>query len=320
MNNYKCKMVNVSDIDINDCRFKISDDSNVDSIEYSIKEIGLLNPPILIKNIHYSIISGFKRVLVCKKIGIKKIRAIIIDKDEAVNHCYKIAISDNSTQRKLSFNEIIKSIRLIDRYVTDEINSHDKIRLLSNLLDMHGNYEYISKLLKISTMKEKLISLINENRISISVAYEISSYSETIVDLICDIFSKMDISQNSQKEMINLVFEISLKERINPEIILKDILGFLKNFQGDGYQVFAKIINVLKERRYPLLSDYKSKFEKGKNNFLIDRNVSIQIQKEFEELSFQLKIIFKDAPELFNRCQRIFKYENNKEFIALFGY
>ena len=87
----------ISKIDFDDDTYLLG--SRIDSplLLNSIKEIGLINPPILRdKNHVYQIISGYKRLKACKELGIEEVFSRVYKSGEISNEeCLKIIFYEN---------------------------------------------------------------------------------------------------------------------------------------------------------------------------------------------------------------------------------
>ena len=73
--------------------FHITTREYLDDLTASIQHAGLISPPILIKqNSGYTIVSGFRRIAACQKLGWNEIIACILEPDMSHLDCLKLAI------------------------------------------------------------------------------------------------------------------------------------------------------------------------------------------------------------------------------------
>ena len=320
MINYKLQRVHINEIDTEDHKFRISNETIIDEISDSIKEYGLLKPPILLRNKNsYSIISGFKRVLACKKNTVDIINALVMQSNDEFL-CYKVAILDNTSQKKIGFYESIKCIKIIKEFLIDN-NNDEFIILVSKLLNLPYSKDYIIKLINISELPDNLIDLIDKERISFSIADELLKYDNNCADLIGEIFSNIKLSFNFQKELINFIIDIAKKENKHIEFILKDVNSILKvesleNNDTDSKKYY-RLKSYLIRRRYPIMTDYNDILNNKISKIKSDKRIKIVVPKGREEAKLQLQMNFNklsDFNELFNDIKKL---KTNPDFIDL---
>ena len=139
------------------------DDNSIKELANSIKEQGLLMP-ILVKpddnyknNKKYRIIAGERRWRACKNLKMKKIKAIVIK---------------NTTEKSSALAAIIENVQREDLAVLEEAEAYNK--LIKNFKMKHEDIakstgksrSYITNLLRILSLDEKVKKLLNERKIS----------------------------------------------------------------------------------------------------------------------------------------------------------
>jgi len=132
----------LKNIDINRIvtRQRIREDvGDIDDLANSIREFGLLSPVLI--NSNYLLISGFRRLEACKKLGQTHIQAILVDiVDE--NLLFQMESQENLCRKSLSTSEIDKEIEMKKRFAIAKIrgktflgNIWNKVR---NILKKRG--------------------------------------------------------------------------------------------------------------------------------------------------------------------------------------
>ena len=137
--------VAISDIDSEDKTYQITTKISLSDLTGSITQVGLISPPILkhvnSKNI---IICGFRRVAAFRDLGLRLIKARVIDQDADEIEYIKIAIADNSMQRSLNLIEQSRSIKMLWPF-KDTIN----LAKTASMLGLPEGEPYIKKIRKI---------------------------------------------------------------------------------------------------------------------------------------------------------------------------
>jgi len=91
------KEIKISDIDISNPKFLVPYKKIHTELFNSIKDIGIINPPIAIKNDkEYLILTGFKRISVTEELGLKSLFCKVLSENEtSFDQCIKIIYEDN---------------------------------------------------------------------------------------------------------------------------------------------------------------------------------------------------------------------------------
>lgn len=309
--------ISISEIDISNFMFRISEDADIDTLCDSIRAFGLINPPILKKNNHeYIIVSGFKRVYACKELGHNYVTSLILnEKDEFF--CQKLAILDNSNNRTLSFKETVNCIRKIQCHISDELEISKEI---NGLLKNTSSDKLINKLLKIITLPENILNLIDRGYISMSIAEELVRYEENVVRLFGVIFEKLRTSSNYQKDIFNLIVEIKFKEKKDFISILNDVDRYLdmhiQTYKDTG-SAYKKVKNYLYARRFPEITRYTEKIENKLEHVKLDRRIRIKNITSGDENLFQFQFDFDSVHEFEELILNIKQLQTNTKFIEL---
>lgn len=317
MVDYQLKKIVCKDIDTDNHLFRITNDMNIEVICDSIKEFGLINPPILKKEKNmYIIVSGFKRVASCKKIGHDSINSLIIETDD-IYSCHRISILDNSNNRKLGFLEVVNCINSVKKFHGD---SNSLSSELSRLLNISNGDKLISKMLKIILLPDTILKLIDTGHISISIAEELVRYDEKVILLFGSIFEKLNTPSNFQKDIFNLILEIKLKEKKSIECVLKDVVNFIKENTDnkDAGRVYKFVKNYLYARRYPEITLFNNQIEKRLAKLVLDKRCKMNNHSNGDAKLFQLQLNFDGLFEFDDLIENIKKLRMDTKFNDLF--
>lgn len=153
-----------------------------EELKESVKENGLLEP-IIVRSFSagtYEIISGHRRVEVCKELGIKTVPSIIRDmtKDEAV-----IAMVDSNLQRehllpsekafayKMKLEAMKHQGKATSRQLVGKLESADKI-------SESESGRQVQRYIRLTHLIPELLKLVDEERIAFTPAVELSYLPE----------------------------------------------------------------------------------------------------------------------------------------------
>ncbi|MCW7079466.1 MAG: ParB/RepB/Spo0J family partition protein [Canidatus Methanoxibalbensis ujae] len=139
--------------------------TNIDELAESIKAIGLINP-ITIKPVNgrYEIIAGHRRFLACKKAGLKKIKAIVVEADDKKEA--QIMLAENLARHDLTpleeacaFKDAIEQLGHTPKSLGEAIGK---------------SREYVIRRLRILDFPTDIQKALHERSISLSVAEELA--------------------------------------------------------------------------------------------------------------------------------------------------
>ena len=106
------KEAKIQDINLDQKPFSFSFPEFDQKLFNSISNIGLTNPPILLpskKGDKYFIVSGLRRILACKKLGMKVLQCFIIKKEDVRDYKKFILLNLNINLSQRELNDIEKA-------------------------------------------------------------------------------------------------------------------------------------------------------------------------------------------------------------------
>ncbi len=288
------KEINISDIDISNPKFIVPYKQISPELVNSIKDIGIINPPIVIKNDkEYLILTGFKRISISEELGLNTVFCRVVSKNEiSFDQCIKIIYEDNKDRytdieigelcRKHidNGNDVKQFLKLID-YPTTEKNiqrftylSNIDSRIRNYYLDEKLNPEQCFFLSQIDT-EDALLLL---NKVIVPFRFNTNETREFLSEL-KDIYIRDDkpISQivesviNTQEDITKNSIRLKIKKLRNPRLV-------------EVEKEYNEIVKSLKLPKGVLIS-YSPYFE---NNY-IDVKTRIDSENKLNELKILIE-------------------------------
>lgn len=290
-------MIDLDSIDLEDKTFRITTDTSIKNLILSIKSVGLLNPPILLKKTSsFQIISGFRRILAYINLGLVKIPAKIVDSDRKKLECVKFAITDNSLQRTLNLIEQSRSLYMLSEFYTD----NDQLAKAAFVLGLPDNPDIIKKIKKIGILPLDIQNGVLSNTISLTMAIELGKLKRDEGSAFAILFNKLKLSLNKQREIITHIKEIAIIENISIiNLLIKNYLREISEDQElDRNEKINLIRSYLKQRRFPEITKAEKKLEKKIKNLNLGRNIKLIAPKNFEATTFSLNLQFDNIDQL----------------------
>jgi len=296
---FREQIVDLSRIDIDDDSFRITTEKKNDGLIVSIKNLGLLNLPLLLeKETGYTIISGFRRIDACRRLNWLELRAKVLDSDTDRFNCVKYAIMDNAFQRPLNIIEKSKCFMMLSGFYKD-------IDSLAEALPVLGLSEHPSMIKKIQTVydiSESLQNSILSNTITLAMALELAELAMDDAEGLITLFNALKLSLNKQREILTQVKEIAIREDIPVTQVLDvpQLKNILENKDLDKNLKARKIRIYLKQRRFPAITASEQSFQEHLKKLNLVKGLELIPPANFEGSTYTLKLTFNSLKELKN--------------------
>jgi len=310
---FENNQVPLSLIDSKDKTFRITTETGIDDLLDSIKNVGLINPPILIKKkSKYTIICGFRRIAACRMLGLLNIEAKILGSSTNEIDCVKCAITDNSFQRPLNLIEQSRSLFMLSGFFKDITSLAD----VASSLGLPHNPSIIKKIINIYHLPLFIQNCVLSNIISLSMAVELGTFEKAAGIIFAKIFNDLKLGLNKQRELITLINEISLRENIPVIKVIQesDFQEILQNDELDRTKKTKTLRFYIKKRRYPSITRAEQKFEELVKELKLGNNMKLIPPKNFEGNTFIIKLHFNNFKDLQDHSDTLEKILQNPIF------
>lgn len=291
------RSVPLAHINSSDDTFRITTRTDIKELAVSIGNIGLLNPPLVIKRKStFTIVSGFRRVSACHELSCSDILTRILNPNLSDARCLRIAIADNAFQRPLN---LIETSRCIHKLLCNEINGQ-QLTKVSSVLGLPANPSVIRKLSNLCLLPVSIQKSILTGTISLSMANELESLDSESAVALASLFAKLKMGLNKQREIAMLLKEIAKREHISPQVVLEkaSLLGITEDRNLDKGHASRKVRHFLRKWRFPELNRAQQHYEKHVKNLKLGRNINLIPPKDFEGNTYTLTMSFTNLSEL----------------------
>ena len=289
--------IDMASIDLEDHTFRITTDTRIEDLILSIKSVGLLNAPILIKKTSgFQIISGFRRISACLSLGMTEISARIVDPDSKKLECVKFAITENSLQRTLNLVEQSRSFYMLSGFYKDK----DHLAGAASVLGLPNNPSIINKIKKICRLPRDIQNGVLSDTISLSMALELEMLEKDEGSAFAVLYEKLKLSLNKQREILTHIKEIAIIENISIiNLLTKSHLREIADDKDlDRSQKINKIRLYLKQRRFPEITRAEKELEIKIKNLKLDSNMKLIPPKNYDASTYSLNLQFASIEQL----------------------
>ncbi|MCB1196331.1 ParB-like nuclease domain-containing protein [bacterium] len=289
--------IRLTEIDFQDKTYIFSYPASNAQLERTIKEFGFISPPVLKKKgASYRIVSGYKRLLIAQKAGIKEINAFITDIDDY--KAFKFSVLENTAHRALNIFEISSIIhKLLNEF---KILKSD---IIANYLPLWG-YQAYDKIFKQLVILANLSlgqrdALFNA-QIESEKSIILSEFPEDIWDVAITILIDMKPGANKFKHLSETLREIVQREKITykqlfSEPNIKDIFLDPVRTSSQKFELLRKKLN---ERRNPVITIVEEEYHKKYAQLQLDKKIKLIHPPGFEGKEFKVELNFKDKNQL----------------------
>lgn len=323
---FECRRIELSQIDRSDSTFRISTDSLTERLKASIRQMGLLHPPLLLPKSEFTpdaasstpqfvIVSGFARVEACVEMGWHAIQAHCLPTDAAFYPCSVMAVADN-LHRPLNVVEMARALALVERTGDGSAETFDLLASIGFKL----NDDLVAKLRKVGSMNERLQRGLIEGAIALPTAIELHEMGDTAgARALAEFFLKMQLSLSRQREALEWVQAIVHRERIDISQLLTDALAGHRtdDIECDRPKVSNQIRQYLRRRRYPEISAHEQRYAQSIKALKIPNGIQILPSPHFEHPSYSLHIDFKTLDDLSERLKNAYRLAESTAMASL---
>ena len=256
--------------------FRVTDDSEMEQLVYSILTQGLLTPISVrpVENNEYEVISGHRRLHACKKAGIETVPALIysLDRDAATIamvdsnlHREKILPSEKAFAYKLKMDAMRRQGKRTD-LTSDQVGP----KLTASMIADSESVSQVKRYIRLTELIPEILTMVDDGKIAFTPAVELSYLTkqeqrdllETMESEDCTPSLSQAIQMKKMSQAgeltIDRIFEILQEPKANQQEKISFKVDDLRKYFPKSYSA-AKI----QETILKLLSDYQRKRQRA---------------------------------------------------------
>lgn len=309
--------VAVADIDIAATRFRISSDQGGHDLRESIRVVGLLFQPTLIKHEDkLCIVCGFRRIKALCELDIDTLPATVLSGDSDPLTCVRMAIADNAYRRELNPVELARAYHLL----LDATGDIDAVSREATFLNIPHHPVRIAKNLRIFDMSFSLQDCLRDNRISLSIALQLVEMPSEDTEAFVDMCNRFHPGLNRQKEIHSMVNDIASRDDLPFHEVLEKALAGQKSedSQLTSPLEFKKMLDRLRAFRYPSIIATEQCFQQAVAKLQPGNGIQLEAPKNFENSMYRLHMLFSNVTELKQRRDEIIRLSDHPDIHTFF--
>ena len=310
--------VALSRINLQDENFHITSRTDAHDLLESIRYDGLITAPLIIKKeSDYVVVSGFRRIAACRKLGWSKITARILNPETDDLDCLRLAIAENSLQRPLNLIETSRCLQKLSVFIP---KAKTLAEMASNL-GLPANPSIIDKIKGLCLLPPSIQNSILAGIISLAMASELESMETDCAIAFTRLFDQLGIGLNKQKDIVSLVREIGHRDGLTVKEVMedRDFIEIMTDMDLDRGQKSRKLRAYLRQRRYPRIVEAEKRFEIHRKNLKLGNDIKLIPPKEFESTNYSLNLTFNTVQHLRSILVQTDKIIQQPDFKKIIG-
>ena len=289
-------------INLKDERFRTSYFFDLEPLIHSIRRVGLTSPPLLRREGKgLTVISGWKRVLACRDLGLKEIAALITEEKNDLR-LFLRALEENLAARRLGPAEKAEAILKLRQM---GLSDRKILRTYLPLLGLPATADHLASILALAGAEDEVKRLVEEKDLPLHVVESVLRFRPAERRRLLPLLRPL--GQNKQKELLDDLWEIGRRDIIQARRILQraEIRRALAPAGLSPLQKAERLRAILRKMRYPRLSAREEAFAAALRRVGWPKGISIQPSPFFEDRDITVSFRFRNKEELAACLDRI---------------
>ncbi|HVN97070.1 MAG TPA: ParB/RepB/Spo0J family partition protein [Syntrophorhabdaceae bacterium] len=269
-----------------DIRFCLSYPLHDEKLLASIGKLGIIEPIILLEPAPFTVVTGFKRLVAAKRLGLKEVPAVTQALSE--KQALLLAVHDNM-HRGLN---IVEKAHTIERMVTQGF-SRDEFDTVMGLFSLSPHEKVSTQLISIASSENFLKDFIIGQGLSLKNIEYLLRLSKDERKGIIKAFTSMRTTESYIREILEMLLLMKIKTGRFP-------------YRTVGRAESAGELRLkLKKRLYPGLLSLEKKLEKEKAALGLPPAIDIKVDPFFEKEYIDITIRVKSGQEAEGLLQKL---------------
>jgi hypothetical protein len=275
--------IELENIDFSDETFLITENLSPEPLLESLREIGQLNPVILLeRGAHAIVICGFRRVHALKRLGGTQVLARIIPEGSCEPaKLLSLALWDNISHRQFDPLEKARALFKLKKFGVAE---GVLIKLYLPLLGLSPHESVLRSYIKLNGVHPGLRQCLIDNRLTLSSLEMIAQMPDESQELLVALMGKLRLSASLQRKLFDILKDLAVIECAQPGKVLENpgALLILNDAHLSPFQKGEKLYEFLYCKRNPMLSQATERFREQRKSLGLPGSIKIVADPFFE--------------------------------------
>jgi ParB/RepB/Spo0J family partition protein len=314
------KDINLIKIDFDDQVYRYSDNRYPkDILFHSIKENGLLNPPLLVqsqkRSSSFKIVNGFRRLEAARKANFALIPALVVSRTTPVKELFHFSVTDNLATRNLNLFE--KAV-LLDKLLKAGLDFREVISQFLPLIGLPPARAKLDELLPLAKLPENVIDYVLEKNFPASKIFYLSNLPNQDYQLIGKFLDNLKPSANLFTKITSGLVFLARRDGLPLNKVFKKIGG--SDLLDDERLTRRKKLELLAEKiyllQYPIASRVNYQIKQLLEEARLPISINLIWDKNLEDKNLKLSLSLQSLNE-FDELKKTLASDKFKKVLAL---
>ena len=292
------KEIYISDIDISNPKFLVPYSKIATELFNSIKDIGIINPPIVIKNNkEYLILTGFKRISVTEELGLNSLFCKVISENEtSFDQCIKIIYEDNKDRyTDIEIGELCRK----------HIDNGNDVKKFLKLIDYPTTERNIQRFTYLSNIDSRITNYYLDEKLNPEQCFFLSQIdTEDALVLLNKVIIPLRFNTNETREFLSELKDIYIRDDKPISQIVESVINTQEQITKNGIRL------KIKKLRSPRLVEVEKEYNEIVKSLKLPKGVLISYSPYFENNYIEVKARI-DSKNKLNELKILFENEDN---------
>lgn len=304
MKGMRLRIISLKAINLEDKRFCLSPVINFQPLVSSIREAGLLLPPVVRETDRdFILISGWKRVLACQQLNLTSFPVLILPSNTSDLEAFLRCLEENLSQRPLSLAERIEAVNKLAAYGLSPTEVVKKFMPRLALPASHRYYKFFLDLSKSQTPEFK--KFLHETEIPLEALEVLASFPEPGRSLLFPYLKFLSFSR--RREVILDLEAVILREKLSIGELLEvaEVKTTLEAEEIPPKRKAEALAGWLRRRRFPLIAAWEEEMERRKKEIGWPKEIKLFFDPTFEDDCLRVSFGFRSGEEFLARLEKL---------------
>jgi ParB-like chromosome segregation protein Spo0J len=275
----------VDHINLRDRRFCITYPLDDAALYASVQKIGIIQPVILLNTSPFIVVTGFKRLVIARQLGLEEIPYCSVDISE--RDALLCAIHDN-IQRGLN---LIEKAHALERMLHLGFSS-EEISDTSMILGLRAHEKILKTLIALASAEDSLKRFVVTRNLPMKVVDYLMRFEVSERSTIIHLLSPIHLTESTIREILEILSLLKIKqdrlplERLNP---------------ASGQE----LVKQLKEMAHPILTMLHEKLQAIRQASALPPNIDIKVDPFFEKEYIDIGIRAKNEDDIYRAIEKL---------------
>jgi len=289
--------ISIEEINLGDERFRISEDLDSAPVLESLREIGQLNPVLVLDGgARKIIVCGFRRIRALRELGIAQVSVRILPgQSPDPVRAYRMALWDNLAVRQLNPLEKARFLYGLQKNFSVADDTLTKVYL--PLLGLNPAENVLDSYLRLHAIGPALRKCLLDCRLTLGSVEAVSEMPPPVQNRIASLMGKIRLSASLQRKFLGVLQDLAAVsgEELDVPVRSPEVLEIIGDSRLSPFQRGEKVYQFLYNLRNPRLSRALARFLAKKKSLCLPGSIRISAHPFFEEPGVRVEF---DAPDV----------------------